>query len=237
MKLKNKVIIVTGATSSIGKQLVKDLASNGAILILLGRKRNDLEKEKNELKQLGSDTYIYTADLTNSTELYKVASQIIKFNKSIDAIVNLAGFWHNEKQHFFGIPIEKFPDQVIEITMDLLKGIVLLNKRIISKLNANATIIAVSGSFSQNEKGVLAEYVHKKGIENLIQQLHFDLNERGIRTYAIAPWYVWTKYVQKFWPKIRSECLTVEEVSKKIIEILMERPRNLSGKVIKMKPK
>src|SRR3989344_4573965 len=237
MKLKDKVIIVTGATSSIGKQLVKDLASNGAILIILGRKRSALEKLKNELKQSGSDAYSYIADLTNSSELQKVTSQIVNFNKSIDAIVNLAGFWHDEKQHFFGIPIEKFPDQVIEITMDLFKGIVLLNKKIVSILNSNATIIAVSGSFSKNEKGVLAEYIHKKGIENLIQQLHFDLNERGIRTYAVAPWYVWTKYVQKFWPKIRSECLTVEEVSKKIIEILRERPRNLSGKVIRMKPK
>lgn len=232
MKLSKKTIIVTAPTSSIGKQLISNLADENVTLVLVGRDLRKLKSVQKILVLRKIPSYIFRVDLTNSKDVLDTVSKISNKFKKIDGIVNLAGHWHDESSHFFGIDIEKTPNDLIEYNLDLLKGTILFNKGLIKKLSNKSTIIGMSGSFSKKEQGVLAEYILKKGTENLITQFHYDLFDKGVYSYSFSPRYVWTDHVQKHWPELKDECLTVEDVSKKIVSLLKNRPKGQSGKVI-----
>ena len=92
MDFKNKVVLITGASSGIGKQTAIEFAKLGSSIILVARRKNKLEQVENELKQFNVNTLVCVCDVSKKDqveELFKIVLQ--KFN-SIDILVNNAGF-------------------------------------------------------------------------------------------------------------------------------------------------
>ena len=92
MDFKNKVVLITGASSGIGKQTAIEFAKSGSSIILVARRKNKLEQVENELKQFNVNTLVCVCDVSKKDqveELFKIVLQ--KFN-SIDILVNNAGF-------------------------------------------------------------------------------------------------------------------------------------------------
>ena len=83
--LKNKTILVTGASSGIGEKTVNYLAKSGAKVILSARNKTRLEEIKSNLE--GAGHQVIKADLTNEDELDKLVQQI----DNIDGLVQSSG--------------------------------------------------------------------------------------------------------------------------------------------------
>ncbi len=83
MNLKNKVIIVTGATRGIGKALVDRLSQEKSHVIAITRSKENI-KDKRDGKQ-------YVCDLSDKNQIFSLVDQIKKYYKSIDVLVNVAG--------------------------------------------------------------------------------------------------------------------------------------------------
>ena len=102
MLLKDKVIIVTGASQGLGKAVTKNLISKGAKVAMISR--NVAENSEN--------TTSYSCDVADKSQVKKVVSEIAKDFGSIDGLINGAGIWHKTK------PFEEISMDDIETVLD-----------------------------------------------------------------------------------------------------------------------
>lgn len=88
MDLKDKVVVVAGATGGVGSAVAKEFAKRGAKLVLLGRNE---EKLKELLADLGEGSRYYTVDFSDVASIEEVAKKVLADFPQIAVLVNTAG--------------------------------------------------------------------------------------------------------------------------------------------------
>ncbi len=88
--LENKVALITGGTSGLGKMMALALAKAGAF-VWIASSRDNADETLQEIRQQGSNGSFVQVDVTSSDALEKIVSQILKASSSIDILVNAAG--------------------------------------------------------------------------------------------------------------------------------------------------
>lgn len=90
--VRNKTIIITGASSGIGERLSWHIAKNGGIPIMIARSIEKLEKQQENLKRsFDATSFVYQADLMSDEEVETVMQQILIDHKQIHGLINNAG--------------------------------------------------------------------------------------------------------------------------------------------------
>ena len=92
MDFKNKVVLITGASSGIGKQTAIEFAKLGSSIILVARRKNKLEQVENELKQFNVNTLVCVCDVSKKDQVEELFKIVLQKFDSIDILVNNAGF-------------------------------------------------------------------------------------------------------------------------------------------------
>ncbi len=92
MDFKNKVVLITGASSGIGKQTAIEFAKLGSNIILVARRKNKLEQVENELKQFNVNTLVCVCDVSKKDQVEELSKIVLQKFNSIDILVNNAGF-------------------------------------------------------------------------------------------------------------------------------------------------
>lgn len=91
MDLKNKVAIITGASSGIGKATAMKLAKEGASVVLCARSEDELNQLKDKIEKAGGKALVVKTDVTKPADFEKAVSQTLSEYGSIDVLVNNAG--------------------------------------------------------------------------------------------------------------------------------------------------
>lgn len=89
MNLKDKVVVVTGATGGIGEILCKELDKVGVKLLMVSRTKDKLETLRKELE--GAEHTIFAFDFTNTDKLAELSDNISKVVEKVNALINTAG--------------------------------------------------------------------------------------------------------------------------------------------------
>ena len=184
MKLKDKIILVTGGSKGIGKGISKVFLDNGAKVIICARNRDELEKTENELKN-GAHISSLRADLTNTNDIGLIEEFIRKEHGKLDVLVNNASI--------LGIKanIEEYPDDLWKEVIDInLNAQFYLTKVLIPllKKSENGSIINVSSTVGREGRSGWGAYSASKfGLEALTQILAQELEEFNIRANSINP--------------------------------------------------
>jgi len=114
MRLKDKVAVVTGASSDIGISIVQRFVEEGAKVVLLGRKLETLKMAQSTVKNQDAVASIQ-CDITNESQVLKTVEQIISNYGRIDVLINSAGAI-NDPVHFHEMP-ESEITKLININM------------------------------------------------------------------------------------------------------------------------
>lgn len=88
--LENKVALITGGTSGLGKMMALALAKAGAF-VWIASSRNNADETLQEIKQQGSNGSFVQVDVTSSEALEKIVSKVLEQSQRIDILVNAAG--------------------------------------------------------------------------------------------------------------------------------------------------
>lgn len=90
-QIESKVVIVTGASSGIGKAIALKLSKFGARLILSGRRMEQLEKVEDEIKSAGGEAICVTTDVRHKVDMENLVNAAVKKYGRLDVIINNAG--------------------------------------------------------------------------------------------------------------------------------------------------
>jgi short-subunit dehydrogenase len=96
-EFKDKVAVITGASSGIGKQLAFDLASLGCKVVLIARNKENLLKAKKEIGQIKTEVMAISCDVTDKKQVKEMAEQVLKKFGRIDLLINDAGYGNYRK--------------------------------------------------------------------------------------------------------------------------------------------
>jgi NAD(P)-dependent dehydrogenase (short-subunit alcohol dehydrogenase family) len=91
-EFRDRVVVVTGASSGIGAELARQLARRGARLALVARRRDRLEALAEEIRLAGGDVAVAPCDVGERSEVEAAAAQVIDRFGRIDLLVNNAGY-------------------------------------------------------------------------------------------------------------------------------------------------
>lgn len=89
--IKNKVVIVTGGSKGIGREIAIEFSKLGAHVVIIGRNMNDLENTKEQLDQYSDDNLIVQLDINDVAAINEKVDEIHTKYNSIDILINNAG--------------------------------------------------------------------------------------------------------------------------------------------------
>ncbi len=188
-KLKDKVAIITGADSGIGRAVAVLFAREGAdVAVLYLNEDDDAEETKEAVEKEGQRAILISGDVSDSQFCQDAVEQTLSELDKIDILVNNAGFQEHAKS------LEQITDAHFDMTMKTnLYGYFNMARAVIPHLREGSAIIntgSVNGFFGHK---MLIDYsLTKGGIHAFTQSLAKNLADKGIRVNAVAPGPVWT---------------------------------------------
>jgi len=84
-------VMITGASSGIGKAAALRIGKAGGIVLLVARSQDQLEEVKREIEELDGIAYVHRCDLTNLDDIDRMAGQVLEQHEAVDILVNNAG--------------------------------------------------------------------------------------------------------------------------------------------------
>lgn len=185
--LESKTILVTGASSGIGRGIAITCSKMGASVIINGRSIAKLQETFSLME--GDRNTIVAGDLTDKTSLMEIVGKLPK----LDGIVHCAGIGQR-------MPCKDLTDNDICQVMDVnFKAPVLLQAEILrqKKINKGASVVFIASIASWSPSMGNSMYSASKGaIISYANCLSLELAPRKIRVNCISPAMVWTDLIQ-----------------------------------------
>ena len=91
MNLQNRVILITGASSGIGKATAHKLAKDGAKVVLMARSEDELKALKQKIESNGGDALVAKGDVTSKSDFKNAVDMAVKHYGKVDGLINNAG--------------------------------------------------------------------------------------------------------------------------------------------------
>lgn len=230
-----KIAIVTGASTGIGKATAIRLAKDEFKILLVARSEEKLFAVKKEIEAKGGKAEVHTVDLNNLDSISDFISKIKSSYSEINALINIAGIWHNQDEAFAGIDFSEFDQNIILQTYNVgLIAPTLLVHGLTPLMPKGSKIVNLSGTFENGGKGWLPYFVSKKALEDFTFGLADELKEKEIYVNCISPSDTATEEYSRFFPEYIDEALSPEHVAEEISKLCKEENETTgTSKVIK----
>jgi len=223
MKLKNKVIVITGASDGIGKQIAFRLAKENSKLILIARDKKKLIEVAKEAKNIGAlDAKFYTCDITKTDELEIVVKSIISDFGNIDILINNAGI-RQKLMHIDKISKEII-DEVIGTNLLALIHITRLFLPSLRTRNEAAIINIISKSGLVAQEGQSVYTASKYGVRWFTETLKIDLKNTNIKVAWLYQSWTNTNMFKKAGEDFSTDNFTNPSDIADVISYMLTRP-------------
>ncbi len=189
MRLKEKVAVVTGAASGIGKKIAESFLDEGAKVVF-----SDIAESNADVESIGENTRYVKCDVSNPEEVSNLIKKTVEFFGKVDVLVNNAGV--GTLGGIVEVTNEGW-DKVIAVNLSgVMYGMREGSNEMIAK-NVQGSIINITSILgSVGFKGAIAYCASKGGVVQLTRGGALDLADDKIRVNAIAPGFIRTKMTE-----------------------------------------
>jgi 3-hydroxybutyrate dehydrogenase len=216
MLLKDKVAIITGSASGIGKEIALNFAKEGAKVVIADLNAESAEATVKEFKSKGLEAMSVEMDVTNESQVNAGIAKVINNYDYIDILVSNAGI-----QTIY--PIVDFPfDKWKKLLAIHLDGAFLTTKACLKYMinrGKGGSIIYMGSVHSKEASALKAPYVTAKhGLVGLCKVVAKEGIAHNVRANVICPGYVRTPLLDKQIPEQAKELnISEEDVIKKVL--------------------
>jgi 3-oxoacyl-[acyl-carrier protein] reductase len=232
--MNNKFLVVTGASTGIGRETAVELTKLGGVTsFLVARKLDKLQATKKLVEEAGGQAEIFQADLSDTTSINNLIAKIKSQTQKVDAIINIAGVWHGENEVYVGCDFANFDQKtILETYMVGFVAPTLLIHGLLPIMPARSQVINLSGTFENGAKGWLPYFASKRALEDLTIGLTEELKDKGILVNGISPSDTATEEYIKYFPEDAKNASSPNDVAKLIVKTMESRE---TGKVVVIK--
>lgn len=233
MSFKNKVVIVTGATSGIGLALVKAFGKEGAIVCYTGRNKEKLEEAAKEINEVCDQHFPILADVSRAEDNNRMVSEILQRYGRIDILVNNAGI--SMRALFEDLEMEVF-HKVMDINF---YGTVYATKACLPEILKNkGAIVAISSINGYRGTPARTAYTASKfAMNGFMESLRTEVMYRGVQTLVVCPGFTESNIrnaalnaegkPQGESPRDEGKMMTAEEVAEQTLSALRNNKREI----------
>lgn len=244
LNLKNKIIIVSGGAKGIGEGIVKLLAAEGAIPVIIGRNKEDNYKTTTEIRAAGENCFAVEAELTNPDACQQAIEQVLKEFGKIDGLVNNAGV-----NDGVGLENGSYEAFMASLHKNLIHYYLLTHYALPALKISKGAIVNISSKTAETGQGGTSAYAAANGGRNaLTREWAVELLKYGIRVNALVVAESWTPLYEKWInsladPKgklneitskipFENRMTTTEEIANTVAFLLSERSSHTTGQLI-----
>lgn len=192
MRLKDKVAIITGGASGIGKATAILFAEHGAKIVVADIDENGANQTVTDIHDAGNEAIYVQTDVTISDNTQRMVTETVSTYGKLDILLSSAGI-------AMRLPVADLPEEDWHRCLDVnLTGVYLCAKAAIPAMrrNGGGSIINLSSIYGLVGADVRAAYVASKGgVTNLTRGMALDYAEENIRINCICPGFVETPLV------------------------------------------
>ena len=189
-RFDNKRVLITGGSLGIGKATADRFASEGARVLITGRRAEHLEATAREIgAKYGRPLLTFQMDVSRKADVDRMMAVVMEKWGGVDVLINNAGIAYTEP--FLDITEERW-DQTININ---LKGQFLVGQAVtreMAKVKSGAIVNMGATNGLVGEAGYAHYNASKGGITLLTKSMALDLAPYGIRVNCVAPGYIVT---------------------------------------------
>lgn len=244
LKLKDKVIVVTGGSKGIGSGICNALAREGAIPVIIGRNKENILDAVKVIEDNGGHAFYAFAELTNPEDCKKAIEQTInKFGK-IDGLVNNAGV-----NDGIGLENGSYEGFIDSIHRNLVHYYLMAHHALPELKKSKGAIVNIGSKTSVTGQGNTSGYAASNGGRNaLTREWAVELLPYGIRVNAVivaecyTPLYErWIKTFENPEKKLKSitdkipfenRMTTTEEIADSVVFLLSEKSSHTTGQLL-----
>ena len=185
---QGRVVVISGASSGLGKQMSKAFAKQGATVVVMARRIEKLEELAKEIKEIGVECLPVKCDVTNVEEVNNAARIVEERFGKVDVLVNCAGSAKNAG--VLDMTDEEW-DFTIKTDMDSVFYVTRAFGNIMKKNHYGRIINIASmyGLVGNMAMGTIAYHTSKGGVVNFTRAAASELAKEGITVNAICPGY------------------------------------------------
>jgi NAD(P)-dependent dehydrogenase (short-subunit alcohol dehydrogenase family) len=228
--VNGKTVLITGASSGIGKAAAFKIAAAGGIPLLVARSADKLEDAKREIEEAGGTAYTYSADISEPESVEALVAKVLADHPAVDVLVNNAG---RSIRRSVALSYDRFHDFERTIKLNYLGTIKLIMSLLPHMRERHAGhVVNVSSIGVQTNPPRFAAYVASKaaldawtrvvGSESIGDNVHFTtIHMPLVRTPMIAP----TKIYDSF------PTISPDEAADLICEAIRTQPKHLGTRL------
>lgn len=227
MMLQNQVVVITGASSGIGRALAMAFAHQGARLVLVARRAEQLEIVRREIEPYAEEVLVLPTDLRDEAQLEALLRESLQAFGRIDVLVNNAGITHNGR-------LQSQSAAQLRQTMEVdLYAPMRLTQLVIPHMlrQQRGAIINIGSSSSRTAAPFFTTYTAAKyGIAGFSTSLRRELAGTGISVMLAMPGWTETNmlHAEQLPPEYRTLAIQSPElVAGRIVEALVRGDREL----------
>ncbi|WP_341525989.1 SDR family oxidoreductase [Nostoc sp. UHCC 0302] len=238
-KLQDKVALITGGDSGIGRAVAIAYAKEGAdVAIIYLNEHEDAKETKNLVEKHGRRALAIAGDITDETFCQRAVQQTVDEFGKLDILINNAAEQHPQKS------IEDISKEQLQRTFSTnIFSMFYLTKAALKHLHEGSAIVNTTSVTAYKGNPQLLDYSSTKGaIVAFTRSLSQSLVEKGIRVNAVAPGPIWTPLIPSTFPEEKVETFgkqvpmqragQPEEVAPSYVFLASDDASYMSGQVL-----
>ncbi len=193
--LKNKVAVITGASSGLGEHFANTLTKAGAKVVLAARRTDRLERTVDQIKQQGGEAIAVSMDVSDTRSVDQAIGEAVSHFGKIDILVNNAGVANSQLSH-------EATEQEYHFIMDVnVKGAWYVAKSVAAHMVENKSgsiinIASILGLIVGLNTSLYA--MSKAAVVQMTKAMAIELVRDNVRVNAICPGYIKTEMNDEF---------------------------------------
>jgi NAD(P)-dependent dehydrogenase (short-subunit alcohol dehydrogenase family) len=244
LELKDKVILVTGGAKGIGEGIVRSLAAEGAIPVIVGRSESDNRHLMKELNSTGGKSFQVTAELADPAACEKAVEIVAGEFGRVDGLVNNAGL--ND-----GVGLEKgsYEKFMQSLQINLVHYYMMTHHALPYLIRSKGAVVNIASKTADTGQGGTSAYAASNGGRNaLTREWAVELLKYGIRVNAVIVAECYTPQYEKWISALPdpekklkeitsrvplgNRLTTTEEIANMVVFLLSSRSSHTTGQLI-----